>query len=360
MCGPQYSARTITHAGGVTTVGYFGGPFIIAASDAPTFAKLLQGTLVAKDVYGNAIDFSAFRANKGACTFGSPHWVNIHRAQVAFTAPAGKDFTSTPPRLALLATDKSNNTGAIFDGILEDYSGTPASTTAARRAAHPAARTSARRSVPAAGARGQNRRHLRRSRPIDKNNLQAATDATGNRLYRMVWMPHWESTATNTIAPNATESAALTNLSTFLDQPGGVMAECASISTLEGAYVHGSLGGCPGGASNYTSCANRASTTQYQTCVDNGSGACQTGATPWGMNRDFKGYGSSLRDDQELLGSDDDHRLELRLLHLPRRSVLAGRRLRVEREGYARGGTVTASSPTSGRTTRPARCTGPA
>ena len=29
---PQYSDRTITHAAGVTTVGYLGGPFIIAAS----------------------------------------------------------------------------------------------------------------------------------------------------------------------------------------------------------------------------------------------------------------------------------------------------------------------------------------
>ena len=285
---PQYASHTVSR-----TVGYLGGPFIISASDAPTFTKLLQGTLIAKDAYGSNIDFSAFRSNRGSCTFGTTHWVNIHRAQVAFTAPAGKDFLSTPPRLALLATDKTNVTGDIFDGILEDYLKNAGLDFSGAQGCPPGGANIGTSKCPGGGQRGQ---IFDIFDIVDlKNNLQAATDGSGNRLYRMVWMPHWESTATNTVAPNVTEQAALANLSAFLDSPGGVMAECASISTLEGAYVHGSLGGCPGGFSSYTSCANRGSTTQYQTCVDDGHGSCANGATPWGMNRDARGYGNSFQ-----------------------------------------------------------------
>ncbi|HSN30706.1 MAG TPA: hypothetical protein VLT45_30675 [Kofleriaceae bacterium] len=285
---PQYASHTVT-----SSIGYLGGPFIISASDAPTFTKLLQGSLLAKDLYGSTIDFSPFRSNKGACRFGTTHWVNIHRAQVAFSAPTGKDFTATPPRLALLATDRTGATGAIFDGILEDYLRNAGLDFSGAQGCPAGGANLGTSKCPGGGTRGQ---IFDIFDIVDlEHNLQAATDASGNRLYRMVWMPHWESTATNTVAPNMTEATALANLSAFLDSPGGVMAECASISTLEGAYVHGALGGCPGGFGSYTSCANRASATQYQTCVNDGAGSCAAGSTPWGMNRDVKGYGNSFQ-----------------------------------------------------------------
>ncbi len=112
---PQYAAIALNAS--VTTVGYLGGPLVITATDAVTFLKLVQGTLIAKDTAGNNIDFTPFRTTKpattGSCTFGVDHYVNLHRAQVAFNASIVRSFSDTPPRLALLDSDNTHVTGVV-------------------------------------------------------------------------------------------------------------------------------------------------------------------------------------------------------------------------------------------------------
>lgn len=108
---PQYAAQAIGAT--VTTISYYGGPFVISATDAPQFLGLLDGSLTAKDSNGNNIDFSAFRQPAGCSVFGNQHHVNVHRAQYAFTAIVAKQFDEKPPRLGLLQQDTNNETGDV-------------------------------------------------------------------------------------------------------------------------------------------------------------------------------------------------------------------------------------------------------
>ncbi len=74
----------------------------------------------------------------------------------------------------------------------------------------------------------------------------------------MLWMPHWEMKATN---PNADEITAISNIAAFANSQAGVMAECASIESLEGALTTASANG------------------QFQTCSSTTCGATSTGLT---------------------------------------------------------------------------------
>ena len=86
---------------------------------------------------------------------------------------------------------RTNNTGAIFDGILEDYLENAGLDYTGAQGCPPGGANIGTSKCPGGGARGQ---IFDVFDILDlKNNLQAATDACGNRLYRMVWMPHWES-----------------------------------------------------------------------------------------------------------------------------------------------------------------------
>jgi hypothetical protein len=105
---PGYASQTVSFATGFNKVRYLGAPFIIDSTDAATFLGLLRGTIIANDKAdgtGNNIDFSPFRT-VGACSFGTTigGYVNVHRSNTIFTAPAPKAFTTAPPRVALLAT----------------------------------------------------------------------------------------------------------------------------------------------------------------------------------------------------------------------------------------------------------------
>ncbi|MBS2021964.1 MAG: hypothetical protein JST92_06105 [Deltaproteobacteria bacterium] len=134
---PNFKSRTVRFQGvpatDVTRVGYSGGAFVIDASDAPAFLALLQGTTIARDVAGSSVDFSPFRT-QGSCNavtspprsgtaqilrfynpgsdpwtdFALVHHVNIHRAQIQFSAPNFKTLTAPPPRIGLVQSVDSD------------------------------------------------------------------------------------------------------------------------------------------------------------------------------------------------------------------------------------------------------------
>ena len=279
---PRWSSRTIEHtesaSTNVHTVRYLGGPFIIADKDAPTFLKLLEGTLVANDANGNAISFAPFRQSISTCTFGTTigGYVRIHRAAAAFVAPSPKSFIVLPPRLALLATNGSGMTGTVSAGILEQYlQNAGLSYTGAQGCPPGGANVASATYCPSGGVRGQIFDFFDFSDL--KNNLHAATDSSGNPYYKMLWAPHWELSSSSTKDPKADEVTGITNIASFLDGQTGLMAECESISSFEGSYKNSSANkrGTPTG--------------QFQTCVKNVlTGQCSTESTiKYGVNRDF-------------------------------------------------------------------------
>src|SRR5438067_7707647 len=132
----QHSA---TASSNVTTVQYMGGAFVIDATDAPTFRQLLSKQLTVNDSFGNPIDFSTFtkKTEIGGCayswdglatTFSSgyanTHWVNIHKAQVAFDATDSRQMNSTPAKIALLQTAgglQGVGTNGVIGDMLPNY-----------------------------------------------------------------------------------------------------------------------------------------------------------------------------------------------------------------------------------------------
>jgi hypothetical protein len=324
---PGYTSKTVS---GFARVNYLGGPFVILASDALTFEKLLDKTITATDVNGNTIDFSPFRTRlstqssppTSSCTVGTDHYVNIHRANTAFVANIGKAFQAVPPRLALLATDKGGLTGTVSNNILQGYlTNAGLNYTGAAGCAPGAAyvSTDCPGSVDASG-------QIYDSFDFKDlvNNKLASKDSSGNALYTMLWTPHWQSymdstagatiyqcknktgySGTNnctcytncsscsgthcttsssstsyTYSLGASDVTALGYIKTFLKGQTGLAAECASISSLEGTTLAGG-----GSVGNGTS-SNEIEGLQIQTCQDNGTGGCTTTAPTFGLDRD--------------------------------------------------------------------------
>ena len=266
---PPYAAVAVA---GATTIGYAGGPFVISAADAPSFLSLLDGTFHATDSAGNAIDFSAFRT-AGACTYGSKHHINIHRAQVGFNAPVRKSFVTQPPRLAVLETDATGATGALAAGILANYL-TNAGINFAGAQGCPTGGQNVANAVicPGGGTAGQIY-DIFDFKDLVTNKL-TILDA-GVKRYTMLWTPHWVTKATSGAPPSAAEITALSNVKTFLDGQTGLMGECASISSFEGAYQNAS--------------ADIETGMQLQTCVNNGAGVCAAAPTNFGIVRQLAG-----------------------------------------------------------------------
>ena len=302
---PQYPTRSIT---GAAKANYLGGPFVILASDAPTFRKLLDNTITARDTSNNIIDFSEYRtrlasqpaAPTSGCTLGTDHYVNVHRSTTAFVANIGKAFQAVPPRLALLATNKLAHTSNIFNNILQAYLTNAGLTYSGANGCPPASVEAGNVAVcPNGAVSGQ----IYDSFDFDDLvNGQLAVTSGGNPLYNMLWTPHWEVTHANVYTctgtcvcysncsactksggpscsiattlpgpPNANEQTALAKISAFLDSQTGLAAECASVTSYEGDYN--------GGA------ADSQGVPQFQTCLNNGAGACAAGTTPWGIER---------------------------------------------------------------------------
>jgi hypothetical protein len=258
--------RTLVASTNVTTVRYWGGSFIINDQDAVVLRKLVQGTLVAKDSANNNIDLSGFRTS--SCTYGTTvgGQVNFHVAQVAFTAPTPKQFTSPPPRLALLARNgnqspadgsfspttpgTTSKTGRIADAILQEYLERAGLTFAGSQGCPIGGYLAGTSLCPSPNAQGQIYDVLD-FRDLVDGKLTFPT-------YKMLWMPHWEMKATN---PNADEITAINNIAAFANNQAGVMAECASIESLEGALTTAHTHG------------------QFQTCSSSTCGATSAGLT---------------------------------------------------------------------------------
>jgi type IV pilus assembly protein PilY1 len=267
---PQYSSVTVkqTTTPKVTSVGYLGGPFIIAASDAPTFLQLLSGALLATDSNGYPIDFTAFRT-PGTCSFGSTsstHYVRIHRAQTQFSADDNTNFNAPPPRLALLATGSG-----VSNGILQNYL-TSAGLNFTGAAGCPAGGVNATNpfTCPTGGTPGA----IYDTFDVADfaSNLQNNTDASGLPLYTAIWTPHWDIGT----SPTTTQVSAVNNIAQFLNGQTGLFAECASIASYEGA----TMGGSP-----QTSAGSIAS--QFQTCVKDPAhpGSCGTATITYGIEK---------------------------------------------------------------------------
>jgi hypothetical protein len=293
---PRWPSKTITHttspATNVHTVRYYGGPFIIADKDAITFAKLLRGTLVAKDSSGNNIDFSPFRQAIGTCTFGTTvgGYVRIHRAKVSFTAPTPRIFQSAPPRLALLADNTAAMTKTVSKGILEQYlQNAGLSFTGAFGCAPGGVNVANATLCPIGDNRGQ---------VFDffdfadiKNGKLAATDVSGKPVYKMIWAPHWQTYGTTSSDPTANEKTAIENIATFINGQAGLMGECHSIEALEGAYDNGS-------ADERGNLPNNAGTGiggQFQTCLKSGAVCAASQTLKYGVNKNPSQQLTSMR-----------------------------------------------------------------
>ncbi|CAN5700958.1 hypothetical protein BH11MYX1_BH11MYX1_07230 [soil metagenome] len=313
---PQYPSRSIT---GTAKANYLGGPFVILASDAPTFRKLLDNTLTATDVNGNTIDFAPFRtrnatqtvAPASGCAIGVDHYVNIHKTTSAFIANIGKAFQTVPPRLALLATDKNSHTVTVSNNILQGYLLNAGLNYVGSQGCPPASVQAANAAVcPNGAVSGQ----IYDSFDFDDLvNGQLQATSGGAPLYQMLWTPHWEvthpkryqcagtnckcntnctaacaklvgtgsactQTSTNPGPPTTLEQNALNGISAFLDGQTGLAAECASVTSYEGDWT--------GGA------ADTQGVPQFQTCLNNGAGVCAATQTPYGIDRN--GTGSYL------------------------------------------------------------------
>jgi hypothetical protein len=271
---PTYAATAVTSS--VSAVGYLGGPFVIqAGSDATTFGKLLEGSLTAYDDNNNAIDFSPFRGTSTCTTLGSEFHVNLHRAQYGFWAEDNEDFTEPPPRLALLDQNQAGYTSAVYSGIMQSY------------LANAGLGFSTAVGCPKGGYNVANKLLCPNGNTPGQifdlfdfadlsNNLINAVGSNGKPLYGALWTPHWDTTATSTKAPNAHEVAATTNVATFLGSAQtGLSAECASIEGFEGDFDNGPI--------------NEQATTQFLTCVKNGSGGCSATAAKEGIDKDTTG-----------------------------------------------------------------------
>lgn len=285
---PRWPARTIQHTSSTWTdvdiARYAGGSFIIDDADAITLRKLMKpGTLIARDSANNAIDLTAFRQT--SCSFGSTvgGGVAIHRAMVEFTAPTPRIFTNTPPRIALLAKNAGSGTartGRVDDGILQDYLARAGLTFSGAQGCPPGGFHAGNASIcPRGGTPGQ---IYDLFDFVDLTNGKLEAMASGQRIYRMMWAPHWEfqTTAADTNGPaTANERSVIQQLSTFLDGQNGLMAECASIETMEGQR------------DSTTNVTQAVPAGQFQTCVASG-GTCTATPTLHGIRKN-SGSGDS-------------------------------------------------------------------
>ena len=283
----------------VNSLGYSGGAFVISAGDANAFLALLQGTVSTKDKAGNTIDFSPFKSN-GASTcavtasgsraiftttipgdtgnaFANVHAVNVHRAKVGFTADDNQKINASPPKIGLLQSNVRDFSDENGNSVLTGSGGIPGGVKGTQLRFY---LKSAGLDYPAAGGchpESYNASYVGASpwpavynlcgngkgvsgqiydnldlidiagiggplTPAIPGGLINKLDGSGKPYYQILWAPHWagETSTIGGVSCDATcIQTALTNIGTFLQDTlhaHGLLAECASIGTLEGSW----------------------------------------------------------------------------------------------------------------------------
>ncbi len=228
------------------------------------------------------------------------HYVNIHRAQLPFTATDTARMTGRPPAIGLLQTVggqfNPENTSTLASGIkgaqltyylksagldFSGASGCPSggfnvnNSVTESDPALTSGKTNTQIFCPNGGVSGQVFDYL--------DAIDIANGLLSN--YSVVWIPHFQTLSGASLpspcrtgvytSTNNCESQAMTQVGSFLtSQNHGFMGECITISSLEGAS------GIP----------TLTSTTQTLTCPDGGSGLCGSGTTTTGLTINNSNY----------------------------------------------------------------------
>ncbi len=323
---PNFLSVTANAANGVNVMRYGGGAFVISASDVPALIEMLSSlTPKFQDSSGNYIDFSAYATNNingnehnvGHCSvktatpsgttvvaaFGSndndagvgsglnyanTHRVNIHQALLPFTADDSSRMNGRPPVVALL----QSTGGCYLDerGVVHGKTGATcftSSMTGVKGTQLQYYLKSAGLDFPSAGGCPANAFNLNNTAagnsalcPIGADGGQIfdmldVADIAGGALsngrsdgggYQVLWAPHFEPGPAKSCYTDCMD-AGLQNIATFMNQPNhGVMAECASIETFEGAN--------DGGGNYPTPMID--GRLQSLACLDGGAGICST------------------------------------------------------------------------------------
>lgn len=271
-----------------TRIQYGGAPFIIDAADASYVLDFLANG----DSFVPAAALAPFLSGPfGQCpTLPMPdkHYVQMHQATIAFTAPIGRRLNQVPPRIGVL----DSGPGVLWESHIYRYEHVldlylkygnlyydDTSSNHMSSAGCPIdSLSNCRRngSDPDAGVMypGQiydvfhSRDLISRASPYDRSLLNAVDDG-GQPRYKVFWTPHWEI-ANNAewnpdagaggdwgpsavdadggmifptyseYVPNGDGAAtqtqnSLNNIGWFLNQPNrGMMAECMSLASYEG------------------------------------------------------------------------------------------------------------------------------
>ena len=226
---PSYAAATIDAT--VDRVAFLGGPFVVPAAHAASLLQLLDGTLVATDGAGNAIDFSPFR-DTSACTVGATFGVRIYRVAVGTSAavPATAPLAA-PARLAVLDQDQASTTGTIASGIFGNVLQEAGFASAGAQGCPVGGQDGGNATTCPAGAT-----------PGAVFDLFDFADLVANRAtpdYGALWLPHWDSTAGSATPPNAAELTAAGNIAAFAHAGHLLLVSCSSGEALEGTISAG-------------------------------------------------------------------------------------------------------------------------
>jgi type IV pilus assembly protein PilY1 len=289
-----------------------------ATSKTTGCAIIKSNSLAAFSTYDTGNGFGNAGTSPGAgnqLAYANEHFVNVHRAATSFTAFDTQKWNTRPPRIALLQTvgglfnpeaDGTPTTG-IKGAQLKYYlksagldftgaSGCPAggfnsSTTVTNSET---ASTNKATFCANGGTPGQIYDYI--------DAIDVANGVLGN--YQVFWAPHFQPPCFNTAdctahpydgsassliptaciaaangfsASNTCVAGALSQIGNFLSQQNrGFFGECATIGTFEGVFKNndGAINdGLP------TSMAD-GGVTQSLTCINNGTGGCNTAAGP--------------------------------------------------------------------------------
>ena len=182
------------------SITYAGAPFVIDAGDAAA-AKVI-------------IDSANWSA------------VDVHQAQVPFSAPVYKEMHGTPPRIALMDSDETGTGNVEF---LESYLRLAGICTDVYDVLTPNDIRDGKLMEPRTNAAGEK---------IDSNGA-VTIDSKEYVYYDFLWAPHWAGYEISPYNTDDDNSGAMdveeivAKVREFLEDGNGLLAECASIEVFE-------------------------------------------------------------------------------------------------------------------------------